>query len=133
MLTRQERQDAEAEFEAELAAEHARRTDAVERRRERRGDRRPSHEEDQRRIELYELREAVRERFYKDNGYKRYVDSTGREVWLSPEEFAQRSRRRRRRRRTAALDAPLANRTRTAMLYGGLALLAVVLGFALAR
>ncbi|MEC7947684.1 MAG: hypothetical protein VX265_08965, partial [Myxococcota bacterium] len=73
------------------------------------------------------------ERFYKDNGYKRYVDSTGREVWLSPEEFAQRSRRRRRRRRTAALDAPLANRTRTAMLYGGLALLAVVLGFALAR
>lgn len=133
MLTRQERETAEAEFEAELASEHERRLDAIKRRRERRGERRSSHDEDSRHVELYELREAVRERFYKENGYKRYVDSTGREVWLSPQEYEQRSRRRRSRRRSAPLDAPLATRTRTAMLYGGLALLALVLGFALAR
>lgn len=134
MLTRDEKNEAEAEFEAELAAEHAKRTDAVQRRKARRSGGRSSHEEDQRRIELYELREEVRERFYKEHGYRRYVDSTGREVWLSPEEYEQRTRRRKRRRRqTASLDAPLGNKTRTALLYGGLALLAVVLGFALAR
>ena len=102
-------------------------------RRERRGDRETSHDVDQRRIELYELRDAVRQRFHKDNGYKRYVDSTGREVWLSPQEYDQRTRRRKRRRRTAPLDAPLASRTRTVMLYGCLALLAAVIGVALTR
>lgn len=132
-MTQQEKQDAEAEFEAELAAEHDRRQEAIQRRRDRRGARPTSADEDKRRVELYELREAVRQRFYKENGYKRYVDSTGREVWLSPQEYEQRTRRRKNRRRSAPLDTPLASRTRTAMLYGGLALLALVLGFALAR
>ena len=133
MLTRQEIQDAVAVFSAALAAEHARKLDAIERRRARRGDRPSTQDEDQRRIELYELREAVRQKFYKENGYKRYVDSTGREVWLSPQEYDQRTRRRRRRRAAAPIDGPMASRTRTALLYGGLALLALVLGFALAR
>lgn len=133
MLTRDEKQKAEAEFEAELAAEHARRQEAVQRRKERRGGRRSSHDEDQRRIELYELREAVRERFYKDNGYKKYIDSTGREVWLSPEEYTQRMRRRKRRARSGGAEPQLGNTARQFMLYGGLALLAIVLGFALAR
>jgi|AACY02.16.fsa_nt_gi hypothetical protein len=132
VLTEQERQSAEAEFEAELQAEHARRADAMRRRKAKRVDGRSRREEEERRIELYELREEVRRRFYKENGYKRYIDSTGREVWLTPEEFAARSKRRR-RRKLASIDQALPSKYRTLALYGGLALLATVLGFALAR
>lgn len=132
VLTEQERRDAAAEFEAELQDEHVRRASAMERRRAKRVDGRSRREEEERRIELYELREEVRRRFYKENGYKRYIDSTGREVWLTPEEYKARSKRRR-RRKAASIEHALPSKYRTIALYGGLALLAMVLGFALAR
>jgi len=84
-------------------------------------------------IALYDLREEVRQRFYKENGYKRYLDSTGREVWLSPEEYAQRVRRRKRRSRSEGINDRLSANSRQLLLYAGLGLLALVLGFVLAR
>ncbi len=132
MLTDQERQEAEAAFEAELLAEHERIAESVAARKARRPDGRSRQEVEARRIELYELREKVRLRFYKEHGYRRYIDSTGREVWLTPEEFALRSKRRS-RRRSHTLEQALPSKYRTVALYVGLALLALVLGFALAR
>ena len=133
LLSREEREEAEARFEAELAEQHADRQDAVQRRRRRRSGQRSTSDEDERMIALYDLREEVRQRFYKEHGYKRYVDSTGREVWLSPDEYAQRVRRRRRRSRSEGINDRLSANSRQLLLYAGLGLFALVLGFALAR
>jgi len=133
LLSREEREEAEARFEAELAEEHADRQDAVQRRRRKRGDHRSTSDEEARLIALYDLREEVRQRFYKENGYRRYIDSTGREVWLSPEEYAQRVRRRKRRSRSDGLIDRLSGNSRQLLLYAALGLVALVLGFALAR
>ena len=133
MLSREEREEAEARFEAELAAEHADRKAAVQRRRRRRGERSSTADDEERLIALYDLREEVKQRFYRDNGYRRYIDSTGREVWLSPDEYAQRVRRRKRRSRSASVSDRLSANSRQILLYSALGLLALVLGFALAR
>lgn len=132
MLTEDERKAAEAAYEAELRAEHERRTAALEQRKLRSENHPDSAAEEQRRIELFELKERVRNKFYRDNGYRRYTDSTGREVWLTAAEYDQRMRRRK-RRGTRTNARQLTDKTRGIVIYGVMAVIAVVLGVVLAR
>jgi hypothetical protein len=133
VLSDQERRDAEAKFLSELESEHTRRENALAERRAKRKTHGSQTTEDEKRVELFDLREDVRKKFYKTNGYKRYTDSTGRDVWLPPAEYDQRMRHRKRRRRSAMSDSMVPERHRTWLLYLALAAVALVLGFALAR
>lgn len=132
VLSDSERRDAEAKFLTELESEHTRREAVLAERRAKRKTSGSQSNEDDKRVELFELREDVRKKFYKTNGYKRYTDSTGRDVWLPPAEYDQRMRRRKRRRNTMQ-EPVVPERHRTWLLYLALAAVALVLGFALAR
>jgi hypothetical protein len=131
-LTAAELQDARSRFEAELARDHAERVDKVERRRARSSGQRSSRDEEARNLALNALKAEVQAEFYKKNGYRLYTDSTGRKHWLTPEEFDVRMERRKRRRHKV-VEPAVVHRTRTIVFTVGMVLLAVVLGFALAR
>lgn len=130
-LTPAERQEAAAAFAAELMEEHDRRVARANRARRRSETRSNRQDEAERIRELNDLKDEVRARFYAEKGYKRYYDSTGRELWLTPEEYALRMKRRKRRRRT--FEPESLGRTRTALFYLALLGVAVILGFLLAR
>jgi hypothetical protein len=126
-----EREEAERALRAQLEEDHARRQETIEKRRSRK---RQTQERRQaaRHSELFSIREGVRAQFYEEKGYKVYIDSTGREVWLSPEEYAQRTQRRK-RRGDSMPDPTLRDRRFMWLVYGGMVLLAILLGLMLAR
>jgi hypothetical protein len=129
-LSPEERANVERQIREELEAEHQRRSDNIRRRSSAQGaaEDRP----ERRNAELFELREQARQRFYQEHQYKLYVDSTGREVWLPPEEYEQRmARRRRRKEPPIPLDGP--PKTQLWLIYAGLALVALLMGLLLAR
>lgn len=130
-LTPAERQEAAAAFAAELMEEHERRVARANRAQQRSAARSARQDEAERTRELNDLKDEVRARFYAEKGYKRYYDSTGRELWLTPEEYALRMKRRKRRRRT--FEPESMGRTRTVLFYLALLGVAVVMGFLLAR
>lgn len=129
-LESDERKRLAEEFQRELEQDHARRLERIQKRKAKATARDRQRAEDERNIAVSELKEEVRDRFYKDHGYKLYVDSTGREVWLTPEEYEIRMRRRRGRR--AKVAPSVATQRRTWFLYGTVVVLAVLLGIALA-
>lgn len=122
----------EEEILADLEAERQLRLDALTRVQERSARRGGTEESGDHNAEVNRLREELRARFHREHGYKRYVDGTGREVWLTPEEYAWRMSRRRSRRRHPLYSTSLGRR-RQWVLYGLVAVLAVVLGLVLAR
>ena len=76
-----------------------------------------------------EIKAKVRSDFYRDNGYKLYTDSAGREHWLTQEEFDWRSAARARRDGRRKNYAPsIWIRQKQMMMYGSAVLLAVALG-----
>lgn len=129
-LESDERRELEERFRRELEEDHARRLEKVERRKAKATSRERQRAEDEHNIAVSELKERVRDDFYKQHGYKLYIDSTGREVWLTREEYEVRMRRRRGRR--AKVAPSVATQRRTWMLYGAVVVLAVLLGIALA-
>ena len=119
---------------AELEAEHELRGERLRQRRQHAKARARDKADERRRIEESLVREQVREEFYKEKGYKLYTDSTGRELWLSPEEFEWRQKRHRHGRRKRKIYEPaLNNQGRVWLFYVGLLILAIVVGIALAR
>ena len=89
-LTADELQEARARFESDLADDHERRLEKVARRKRRAGGAATAREQEARNLALNALRAEVQADFYKKNGYKLYTDSTGREHWLTPEEYEHR-------------------------------------------
>ncbi len=132
VLSADEATEARAVFEAELQADHDKRA-AKSARREAQSQRRGSTRQREKRFAaLNALKAEVQAGFYKKNGYKLYTDSTGREHWLTPDEFAYRTARRKGRRHRV-LEPLVVDRTRNILFMAGMVGLAVVLGFALAR
>ena len=129
-LSADEQRELAETYREELEADHERRVAKVREREDREAARRARAEQDAREVARSDLKEQVREQFYKEHGYKLYVDSTGREHWLAPEEYAQRMARRKGRRVVA--PSKLSQR-RVWMFYAGTALLAVALGVLLAQ
>ena len=131
VLSEEERLLALQEFRAQLEAEHERRAAELEQKLARQ-ERRDQAVEAARHAELYDLREQARAEFYAARGYREYTDSTGRQVWLSPEEFAWRNKRRK-HRKEPVLDPSFSSRKVTLLFYAGMAVIAVVVGLLLAR
>lgn len=131
-LTADELDEARARFESDLADDHERRLEKVARRKRRAGGAASAREQEARNLALNALRAEVQADFYKKNGYKLYTDSTGREHWLTPEEYEHRMERRKRRRHRVIQPA-VVDRGRNILFMVGMVLLAVALGFALAR
>ena len=131
-LSPSEADEARQRFEAELQVEHDERVAKVARREARAQKRGSEREREQRHAALNAIRAEVQAEFHKKNGYKLYTDSTGRQHWLTPDEYAFRMARRKRRRHRV-LEPVVPDRARNIMFMVGMVLLAVVLGFALAR
>lgn len=77
------------------------------------------------------LRREVAQKFWEEKGYKLYTDSRGNTMWMTEEAYERRMRRKKRRR---SLDSRLlrAEALRRYSVYGGVVVLAVLLGLALA-
>jgi hypothetical protein len=117
----------------ELEEQHEARLRQLANQRERARSHRNSLEEAARNTALNKVREQVRESFYKEKGYQRYVDSTGRESWIPAEEFEHRMKRRGRKRRINLWDGSGEARWKSFALYGGLFLVAAIMGALIAR
>jgi hypothetical protein len=134
VLSEDERDAATARFKAELEAEHQRRHEKIHRRREKARAKRYRKKSENRQVELFEIQEGVREQFYKDNNYKLYTDSTGRQSWLSPEEYEWRmARRKNRSHRRKIYEPDLGNRRPMWVFYAAMLAIAIALGLALVK
>lgn len=131
-LSPSEADEARERFESELQVEHDERVAKVARREARARRRGSEREREQRHAALNALKAEVQAEFHKKNGYKLYTDSTGREHWLAPDEYDFRMARRKRRRHRV-LEPVMPDRARNILFMVGMVLLAVVLGWALAR
>ena len=133
-LSEDERDAATERFKAELEAEHQQRHEKVHRRQEKARAKRYRKKSENRQVELYEIQEQVKEQFYKENNYKLYTDSTGRESWLSPEEFEWRTARRKNRsHRRKIYEADFGNRRPMWVFYLAMIAIAIALGVALVK
>ena len=80
------------------------------------------------------MRDQMRHQFYTERGYKLYIDSRGRENWLTPEEYEWRHKYRRRKRGRRKFVPKLKGyRMQTVLLYAGMLVLAVILGMLISR
>ena len=132
VLSDDERTAAADRFRSELEAEHQRRHEKIQNRREKARAKRYRKKSENRQVELYEIQEKVREQFYKDNDYKLYTDSTGRQSWLSPEEYEWRmARRKNRSHRRKIYEPAFGNRRPLWLFWAGMIALAVSLGLLL--
>ena len=86
----------ESEALAQLEEEHARRLVSMERRRDRAKERRSRGTSDKNEARISEIQDTIRQQFYEDNNYKRYIDSRGNAHWLLEEEYEWRMKHRKR-------------------------------------
>jgi len=134
VLSDEERKDAEARIMGELEEEHERRLRRLEHKRQKLRTKREQRAAREKELIVAEMRDKMRHEFYTERGYKLYIDSRGRENWLTPEEYEWRTRvRRRRRRRKKFAPSFKGTSLRTVLIYAGLLVVAVVLGVFLVR
>lgn len=134
VLTEDERKAAEARIIEELEEEHARRLRRLEHKRQRVRSKREEEAQREKELIVAEMRDKMRHEFYSERGYKLYIDSRGRENWLTPEEYEWRTKVRRRRTRTREwVPSFKGARLNTVLIYAGMLVLAVVLGVLISR
>jgi hypothetical protein len=134
VLSEDERKEAQLRILEELEDEHARRLRRLEHKRQRVRSKREHEAQREKDILVAEMRDKLRHEFYTERGYKLYIDSRGRENWLTPEEYEWRTKYRRRRRRTRKWVPSLKGaRLRNVLIYAGMFALAVVLGMLISR
>jgi hypothetical protein len=128
-LSTDERQAIADEFRKELEVEHVDRQDAQAERESRSDARRDARNSRSSVLAEAEIKAKVRADFYKENGYKLYTDSAGRQHWLTPGEFEWRTAARARRDGRRKNYVPsIWIRQKQMMMYGSAVLLAVALG-----
>ncbi len=129
-----EPEERRARIRAELEAEHQARLARFRSRSERAREEKHAVSASRERKTEEDLRQAERLRFFKEQGYKEYVDSNGRREWLPPEEYNWRMRRRKQRDTKGREYTPaILKRRQELVLYGIAALLAILVGLVLAR
>jgi len=124
----------EHEFLEQLEREHQEAKERFAKRKEMSKERREAkREEKAEKAEIQRQRE-IREKFYKDKGYKRYVNSRGKVMWLLPEEYEWRTRARKAREQRHAKYRNVGDKGKQEkLLWVGLVLIAMVIGLALLR
>lgn len=126
--------DRRAQIRAELEAEHEARLARFRSRSKRAREDGQAVSASRERKSEEELRQAERLSFFKEQGYKEYVDSNGRREWLPGEEYDWRMRRRKQRDTKGREYTPaILKRRQELVLYGIAALLAIIVGLVLAR
>ncbi len=134
ILNPEEAAQLEAEFRESLMDEHKSRQEAQERREHRSKEKMMERERERQVLAEEELKERIRGEFYKEQGYKLYTDSAGRQHWLTPEEYDWRMRiRARRDKNRRAFDSAAQQKRRRVMMYVGCAALAVLMGLILLK
>jgi len=131
-ITDEERSDYADEFREELERDHLRRLDNLQNQKQRIRDRKDERSRRAYEAEKAELRNDLRKKFYEEKGYKLYTDSSGRELWLTAEEYhyrTSRTRKRVQRKKTKIMGL----RWQTVALYIGAILIAVLMGLAMTR
>ncbi len=122
----------EADFRAELEAEHDSRQQAQVRREVRSKAKLQARANERQILAEEELKEKVRADFQRERGYMLYTDSAGREHWLTPEEYDWRMRMRARQNQNRRrFDAPNSAQKRRTLMYAGAVFLAVIMGLVL--
>lgn len=94
-----------------------------------------THEEElaEQERERQKIRSEVEAEFYSGRGYKRYVDHLGIARWLTPDEYDARMRRRHGHRKRSRNEVTISPRVQQILIYVGVALLALAIGFVLER
>ncbi len=132
-ITEDEREAYARQFREELELEHQRRIEKLQREKERRRMRLDERSRRELEAEKADIRDAMRKAFYEEKGYKLYTDSSGRDIWLTAEEYKYRTSRRRRRVKRKPLGKVFGLRPRTVGLYALAVLIAVAIGLAMTR
>ena len=134
-LSEAEQKEVAERFRQELLETHEQRLERVQRQKSRRGKAGTTSHERARDAEIARVQEETRSAFYKEQGYMEYTDSTGRKSWLPPEEYEWRMKRRagRKRRRNNTVEFEGLSIWMTMSFYGGMFLVAVLLGVILTR
>lgn len=122
-------------FRLQLEQEHADAKERFEERKARSKGKAEARQSEKQELGEAKRQQALRETFYKENGYKRYTNSRGKVTWLLPEEYEWRARAKKDRAHRHAKYTSLANASenRQRMVWIGLVLIAVVVGLALLR
>ena len=131
-ITDDERSDYAEEFRQELEREHLRRLDNLARQKQRIRDRKDERSRRAYEAEKADIRNELRKEFYEEKGYRLYTDSSGRQFWLTAEEYKYRTGRRRKRVKRKQTKI-MGLRWRTVALYAGAMLIAVLMGLAMTR
>jgi len=129
-----DKQRIEAEAQALLEEEHARRVDSFSAKLERSSQRREKSESDRAAHAIQEIHDRVRHQFYEENGYKLYTDSRGHKTWLLPEEYEWRTRHSRTSRRHRTHYSSFESRRfRLRLITVAMFLMAIVTGLIVLR
>ncbi len=124
----------EAQFRDELKAEHDSRQEAQAKREQRARARSARSKQEAQILAEEKLKQQVRADFYRENNYKLYTDSAGREHWLTTEEYEWRMRARARHdRNRRRFSSPNMAKRRQLWMYGGAVLLAILMGLILIK
>jgi len=119
----------EAQFRDELKVEHDSRQEAQLKREQRSRARSARVKHESQILAEQQLKQQVRQEFYRENDYKLYTDSAGREHWLTTEEYEWRMRARARHdRNRRRFSSPKLAQKRQLLMYGGAAVLAIIMG-----
>jgi hypothetical protein len=134
VLNEEEAALVEAQFRDELKAEHDSRQEAQAVREQRSRGRAARSKNESQILAEQQLKQEVRETFYRENDYKLYTDSAGREHWLTTEEYEWRMRARARHdRNRRRFVSPNMAKKRQLLMYGGAAILAILMGLILLK
>lgn len=133
VLSDDEREQVRAEIRATLEREHEARIGRLEKRKDRAESKHALVKRQRRESEISQMRQALREEFYREKGYRQVMDQ-GRERWVPAEEYAWRQRRHSRKRAPSLLSTiNWREHSRNMPIYFGVVLVAVVLGYLLVR
>ena len=130
-LSPEEQQEMVERILRELEEEHQRREQTAEKKKRRRSSGR--RQEERRQQEISTLQNTLRAKFYKERGYQLDLDRTGREVWLSPSEYALRNKKTRKKRRLPRLIPSRKIQSYEIVFFVLMCGSAVIMGLMLAR
>jgi hypothetical protein len=127
-LTPEERDEWARRFRDEAHDEHQRRMQKAAHPATAKDD---AWEEARKEAEIARIRTHTRNKFWEENGYVRYVDSRGAEIWLTQAESERRTAKRKRRQKVFTPD--WGGRTARGLMLLGVIALAIVIGLFIGR
>lgn len=126
--------DLEARIRADLEAEHAERKARFEQKKERGKRKREQRRTEREHVSEQELKQRLQAEFFREKGYKKYVDSRGKTHWLLPEEYDHRVKARKAREdRKARYKSYQPPGDRKWLVWVGMVIFAMTVGLVLLR